>query len=396
MSPGFRFLLYRRLGMAVDQWRLIMLNPDYSAISVRFRHPYTIFDTVTKKVLLPAMAALLLPLLTSCSGKLPHAGKVQAREISFKAAGITHYGTLTMPRKAHKAGPGVLLLAGTPADRNWDYPSRPMRSGMQLARFLSARGYTVLRYDRMGSGRTEHPSNLQWGAYSEAALAAARFLAASTNTIADRIAWIAHSDAAVHALEAAKQLSPRTLVLLSPPGLPLGRALIRQIGRTMAHNKRSYEEIRVNTAYISNAFHAIVQGKPVPEAPQDPHLSRFLKEKVVKQFQAAGLKDYTRHWLSYDPGAAVARTRFPVLIITGSKDFQNPAAIHHPPLRRGLSREKKRVQFSVISNMDFVLKQQQRDLREMRGHEILISYSRPVPLHPQLLQVLEEWLGKKL
>lgn len=90
-------------------------------------------------------------------------------------------------------------------------------------------------------------------------------------------------------------------------------------------------------------------------------------------------------WIRYNPQAEIAKLKMPVLIINGTKDIQ--VKISEAEL---LHKAKPDARYSVIENMNHVLKEVRGDMQEN-----MQSYNRPeLPVMPELIEVIIGFVKK--
>ncbi len=135
-------------------------------------------------------------------------------EVSFVADGLTIYGSYL--HRAGERGPAALLISESgQTDRNGDNSvAGPVGNMRQLAELLSDQGVASLRYDKVGTGKTElgpyaeRPADVGSSAYTAGAKAAARFLAEQPATDPARISVYALGEGTIHAMALAGDTSP--------------------------------------------------------------------------------------------------------------------------------------------------------------------------------------------
>ena len=123
------------------------------------------------------------------------------------------FGILHMTAAEKQCERAVLMVVGGPQTRVGSH-----RLYVQLARFLCAQGYAVLRFDYEGIGDSEGP----WRGYKWAApavRAAQDFLVASLPHLDDLTIWALCDGAAITTLFAGSETEPSTRLLLCNPYL---------------------------------------------------------------------------------------------------------------------------------------------------------------------------------
>ena len=171
---------------------------------------------------------MLIVLTAGCSSDEKAQPQWVEDEISFDADGLTIHGTYRHQQDAEFSPAGLLISESGPTDRNGDNKVvGPIGNMRQLAELLSDRGVASLRYDKIGTGKTDfgpyklRPADIGSAVYTTGAKAAARFLADQPGTDKARMSVYALGEGAVHAMSLASDTSPgspniHSLGLLQP------------------------------------------------------------------------------------------------------------------------------------------------------------------------------------
>jgi pimeloyl-ACP methyl ester carboxylesterase len=326
----------------------------------------------------------------------PTEGLVE-EEVSFEAAGATVYGTLARPEGAGKHA-AVLLIAGSgPTDRDWNNPLMPGTNGSAklLAQELANHGVVTLRYDKRGTGATAAPETVTMADYLAEQQGALDLLRGRDFVDPARVFVAGHSEGAIHALRLAASAEGQVagVILLSGPAKSLGDTMVRQVTEQFA-GAVAAGAVDQATADGENerfrlAIGDVAAGNPVaPEhRPAIPALDQLLQ--AVEASAALGLREL----VTFDPSAAVAALRVPLLIVNGDKDLQvrpdiDAQALADAARAGGVSS----VELAIIPNADHVYKRQELPLEQL-GPEAGASYNAPDRiLEPALVTTLIEWL----
>lgn len=155
-----------------------------------------------------------------------------ARDLTIELeSGLKTDAQLTLPKSGHGPFPGVLLLQGSgtidmneylpPEVTGSDEPSRPF---LQIAEYLSSRGFAVLRFNKRGvglNGTVLDPSivaNSTYQSYKSDAEKALAVLRAQPEVDKGDITLLGHSEGAIVAPRIAREdKGIRKMVLLSAP-----------------------------------------------------------------------------------------------------------------------------------------------------------------------------------
>ena len=338
---------------------------------------YLFFMSINKYLL------FFILIITGCGTPLPYSGKILESVHSWGKKGSVIQGTLCAPRSRKQQGkmPGILLIAGTPGDRDWNAPPMVINSGLSLARAVSLSGCLTLRYDSPGRGRSAVPGILTKKAGIDALLNAHKLLKSLNRCDPGRIIWIAHGDAALTALSAAQEVRPYRLILLCPPGMSMQRSLKSQIRDALKRRGLDRSSIGRNIAILQKGLDQLYSGEKlsVPRKGVEPALLHALEK-----LHSPEIRKYSRWYLRATPLAP--RLPSPDRIIMGGKDAQYPPALHKKLwIRHGFSPQR----ITLIPKMDHMLKLQKRDIHSMLPGEILRSYTETGrPLSATLLRTL--------
>lgn len=180
------------------------------------------------KVLVALALSILLFLTAACSSDEKAQRQWVEDEVSFDADGLTIHGTYRHQTDAEPGPAGLLVSESGPTDRNGDNKVvGPIGNMRQLAELLSDHGVASLRYDKIGTGKTDfgpyklRPADIGSAVYTTGAKAAARFLADQPGTDKARMSVYALGEGAIHAMSLASDTSPgapkiHSLGLLQP------------------------------------------------------------------------------------------------------------------------------------------------------------------------------------
>lgn len=246
-----------------------------------------------------------------------------------KAAGVKLAATLTIP-----PGPGpfpaVLLITGSgPQDR--DESLMGHKPFLVLADALTRKNICVLRADDRGTGSSTGDfgaaTTVDFAADAEAGLA---FLKQRPEADPSRLGLIGHSEGGIIApMIAARNPDVAFIVLMAAPGVPGDEILISQT-RALAGEANVPLEREILTL--------------VKQEKDNAALERKLRDKLGGKLPEAQLaaqmrmiaSPWFRHFLEYDPAAALAKVTCPVLAITGEKDVQVDPKLNLPVIRKSL------------------------------------------------------------
>jgi pimeloyl-ACP methyl ester carboxylesterase len=286
------------------------------------------------------------------------------RAVRIESHGLSLHGTLREPPGA-AAGPAVLIIAGSgPTDRNGNQPDGAITSATyrQLAVALEKSGIRSLRFDKRMIGTSTGPkpiaeSDLRISHYVNDAAAWARFLALQPGV--NCVVILGHSEGALIASMAARQLSTCGVISAAGVGRPFGDLLRAQLANSGM------------TPTALAQVHAVITeleaGRPVPGISHTNDLFRpSVQPYLISQF-------------SIFPAAELAKVIVPVLILQGDNDIQ--VTEEDSGLLAKAKPDATRV---VVAGMNHGLRNSPRD---RAGN--LATYADPsLPLSPEAVEAI--------
>ncbi len=250
--------------------------------------------------------------------------------------------------------PAVLILPAQGADRdgNAGQDVKPNTYRL-LARDLAAKGVASVRIDKRGVGASKkalaREDDLRFDAYVADAVTWAKFLQAQPHVRC--VAILGHSEGALAAALAAKQVKVCAIIEMSGAGRPAAAVLAEQL-KTAADAGRMDKD---DYAEASRILDSLAQGKAVRDPPAK--LNALFRPSV---------QPFLISWLGLDPLEPL-RTSTPVLILQGSTDFQ---AI--PGDAQRLAAQPKTAKLVVIPGADHDLKVSPTDAKIRDGVDVRV------------------------
>jgi pimeloyl-ACP methyl ester carboxylesterase len=269
------------------------------------------------------------------------AQEIQSVEVSFssKDKAVNFGGTLTLPSNK-KNLPAIIIVSGS-GQQDRDGTMGGVKIFVQLANYLNAQGYAVLRTDDRGLGATS-------GKYEEAttqhfaddALAAFNFLKQRKEINPKKIGMMGHSEGGMAiAIAAAKE--PKVAFLISLSGLATNglEALIQQNRDIVeASTLPDYDKKRsndINERMFATAYKYADSGNMEQKLnnvynswkANDDIYFKTLKIEFdhfrfpVYSYVNFATKPWYRYFIRYDAQKTLSKIKVPVLAINGDKDL---------------------------------------------------------------------------
>lgn len=253
---------------------------------------------------------LFLLLLLSCLNALAQTEEPLQYKITVPTgADLTLEGTLTIPEKAKKTMPVVLLIAGSdPTDRNGNNPygMKPNTYKM-LADSLASKGIAVARYDKRGSGtnlqaaiKTIKPAEHRFDFYVSDAVGFINQLKADKRF--STVVVAGHSEGSLVGMLAAEKTKSSKFISLAGPGRNIADVLKDQLKAGLPDTLSSV------AATILDSLKAGYNVKRI-----NPFLMGLFNP---------GNQPGLISWMAYNPASVIKNLTGPVLIINGKHDSQ--------------------------------------------------------------------------
>lgn len=248
---------------------------------------------------------------------------VPEESLAFEGPAGRLAGTLSVPRSGGARGAVVILPGSGPVDR--DGNSRRLRTNLyrDLARFVSARGFIALRYDKRGVGRSEG-ERLEPGLWDRVddARAAVAYLRARLAALPIRprsdcpIVLLGHSEGCIIATALNARVPVDGLLLLSGPCESLAETSPRQVDRALEELGR----LTGLVGLIVRVLHLVERQR---------RRSKAIVSKLLATdrpwIRVSGVKinaKWIREHYAYDLARDLPEVHCPTLAITGEKDVQ--------------------------------------------------------------------------
>lgn len=319
----------------------------------------------------------------------------ESSEVGWETGSIAMQGTLLRPL-GNGPFPGVVFIAGSgPTDRDWNSPLLPGSNGSAelIAEELARAGFASVRYDKRASGPHVRENmgrmigKVSMQGHVEELEGAVRALAEQAFVRTDRIFAVANSEGTLHALNYqlhAPKIPFAGLVLIAPPGRPVGTVARSQIAAQVANVPNGDVVMALYDAAIAN----FIAGRP---ATPDPSLPAGVQALLNGLAAPANLPFARELWTS-DSAPLVAHIDVPTLIVIGKKDIQVDWRADGEPLERAAA-GKANVSFLFPEDANHVLKHESRARSELNAGVAVTSYNAPdATLDSEAMTKIIAWL----
>jgi pimeloyl-ACP methyl ester carboxylesterase len=312
-------------------------------------------------------------------------------------AGVTLSGTLTVPASKNPS-PVVLLIPGSgPLDRDealcpyqqLRYKNIGHRPFLVLADYLTRQGIAVLRLDKRGCGEsTGNYDKATTQDFASDVFAGVAYLKSRKEINPNQIGLIGHSEGGIIApMVAAGSKDLAFIVLMAAPAVT-GEEIM-------------YEQSRLATSTQDHNF--LKQLCTILKKEADPQIAAGQLREMAKNHRAAleaseGKVNFNlleriaqntqwwRHFLLFDPAAALKQVKIPVLALTGELDLQASPTQNLPVISNALE-EAGNKDFTIVelpSLNHFFQTCQDGSFGEYAKIEETIS--------PSVLNLIAEWI----
>lgn len=330
----------------------------------------------------------------------------ESREVAFRneGAGIRLAGTLVVP-PGDGPFPAVVLVTGSgPQDR--DESLMGHKPFLVLADHLARRGVASLRYDDRGAGESEgdHMGSTVADFAADAAAALA-FLAAQPKIDGDGLGIVGHSEGGLAAPRvAAAHREVDFLVLLAPPGEPLGALVLRQeadalrrsgaaaalIERSTARQSASLAVLAdesLTTDEVKERLRAMAADRAEGLGPDE--IALLGDDAAVEARIALGATPWFRSLLREDPAVHLRKVTVPVLALFGDRDVQVAAEVNAPLVEEALAAAgNEDAEVRVLPGLNHLFQNAESGAVAEYG-TIEETFS------PQALDLVADWIGAR-
>jgi pimeloyl-ACP methyl ester carboxylesterase len=307
------------------------------------------------------------------------------KEVTIQS-GVELKGTLSFPENSVEKLPAVLILPGTGnIDRNGKMNEKiDLKLYRQLADFITNLGFINLRYDKRGIGASsgDYYAAGLWELVEDAR-ACVKFLKDLPEVDPDKIILLGHSEGSMLSTAVAAREKLGGAILLAGAAETLSEVLTRQraIAIQDVLNMKGLKGTLLRLLGVHNKI------EPSAQKLIDKVLNS--KEDVIKFKGVKTNAKWMREHFEYNAREDLAKITCPVLAITGARDIQaTPDAVKTVP-----QYVKGDSEFYIIENMGHSCKYITETSTILTARKDIVAESL-LPIHPELLERLEDWLKK--
>jgi pimeloyl-ACP methyl ester carboxylesterase len=233
-------------------------------------------------------------------------------DVFIPAAGFTIAATITRAAGATPANPApaVVLIGGAdPVDRDETIAGAPIFG--QLAGELAGAGFLVVRYDKRGIGQSGgRVESATLEDYAGDAGSVVVWLRKRKDVDRSRIAVIGHGEGGAEAMIAGQRF----------------KSEVAAIGLVGTSGFAGRELTLLQQAHALQKLNELEAAKQAKIALQQRILNAVVTgagwESIPRNLRSQADTPWFKSWLTFDPSAAIARLRQPILIVQGSLDMQ--------------------------------------------------------------------------
>ncbi|MGH9374248.1 MAG: alpha/beta hydrolase family protein [Vicinamibacterales bacterium] len=248
-------------------------------------------------------------------------------DVVVPASGFSLAGTLTTPpAQGRLKHPAIVLVAGSgPLERDSTVAGIPLFA--QLAGQLAELGYTVLRYDKRGVGKSGgRVDTVTLQDYADDVIAAVKWLDRRKDVDDRRISVVGHSEGAAVAMLAAREKRVASVVLIAGMGTT-GRELILEQQQSLLSAANVAEPDRTDKVDLQKKI-------------LDATVTEEGWDALPPEVRRAADTPWYRSLLTFDPAKVMPRIKQPVFILQGGLDKQVPP--HHADRLADMARARKK------------------------------------------------------
>lgn len=327
----------------------------------------------------------------------PYPYKEEEVVFENEEAGIKLSGTLTLPDRANKEVPAVILISGSgPQDRDETfYQHKPF---LVLSDFLTRQGIAVLRYDDRGFGKSTGEHNIATTKdLASDVVSAIKYLRSRKDI--GKVGLIGHSEGAIIApMVANLNTNVSFVVMLAGSGIPGS-----EVSLYLAKKTRGFpvqDELAYDSA-IRKAITIAASNKDLPEIRKElrvhyyetivPMLKPIINsdakiDEIIMNLIELRTTPWNRFFYNYNPANELEKLGCPILVLNGSKDQQVEPKVNQQGIRNALSKgHNKSFEIKELPDLNHLF-------QECKTGEMDEYSSIQQTISPAVLQLISGWI----
>lgn len=276
-------------------------------------------------------------------------------------------GTLSFPKRRDTALVCLIIPGSGPTDRNGNNGNILITDSYKmLSDSLASRGFAVIRYDKRGIGESRDPDFSEFNLkFEDMVKDASRWIKdMKQNKRFSKVVVIGHSEGSLIGMLAADTTGADAFISLAGPARSADELILSQL---KTQQLTIYEE-------SERIVKRLKAGERVDTI--SPLLQAVFRPSV---------QNYLKSWFAYNPSEKIQNLQIPVLIVQGTTDIQVQTSEAH-----ALKTAKSDAILLIINGMNHILKQAPED----RNLNIMTYYNKELPLHPELVPGIVDFLKK--
>ncbi|WP_435352970.1 alpha/beta hydrolase family protein [Emticicia sp. SJ17W-69] len=311
------------------------------------------------------------------------------------------FGTLTMPENGSKF-PAVLLITGS-GTQDRDETILGHKPFKVIAEYLTGRGFTVLRVDDRGAGKTtlgKNPKAITSENFAKDVKSGIDYLKTRSEINSKKIGLIGHSEGGMIAPMVASQTKD-VAYIVSLAGTGVNGKIVAGSQIEIMRIKAGFDTLtaREFVGFNDKVLDIIINedDPKVIEAKVKTLLGTYtddfkIKNKIIGQDQAvikSALNSnipWVKFFMGHDPAEDWQKVKCPVLALNGTKDTQVDANLHLPAIENALKKGKnKHYKIVKLEGLNHLFQHAETGL--------VNEYAKiKEDFAPEALQIMGDWL----
>ena len=267
-------------------------------------------------------------------------GDHSEQDLTIDIGTHTLAGSLVTP--ASFADSTLVIFASGSGSQTRNSPVAGFEVFKELAKSLADNGYFSFRFDDRGTGGSTGAADATLSELAKDLIAIHDYFTENGNPNRFRsVVYLGHSQGGVVSLIAARDRSPRQLILLASPALPGDEVINQQIKtiseaqdipddvveQNMEFQQRVYQAVRTGEGWkeleenIADRLREQIDELPETQRNTLGDMDQFIQSQVSRQLDGAKTR-WFKSFIETDPAEYLNETNIPVLALFGEKDSQ--------------------------------------------------------------------------